>query len=87
MLGGYFPFGNSNDLGAHYRRISRAEFTFDDNSGWKDVSEDAKDLITRLLVADPCARMTIDGCFKHPWVRHQLLLLEKLYKKTLREDK
>ena len=31
------------------------------------LSEDCKSLLSRILVADPTKRITIDGIFHHPW--------------------
>ncbi|KAJ1440236.1 hypothetical protein B484DRAFT_427490, partial [Ochromonadaceae sp. CCMP2298] len=35
---------------------------------WDKVSEDAKDLVRRLLVVDPSCRLTADEALAHPWV-------------------
>ena len=36
---------------------------------WDGVSEEAKDLISRLLVVDPAERLTAKGVLSHPWLR------------------
>ena len=34
---------------------------------WDDVSSNAKDLITKLLIKDPKHRITLDAAMNHPW--------------------
>lgn len=51
---------------ATYRRISRVDLRFPQRP---EVSEDAKDLIRRLLVKDPNQRMALRDIPKHPWVQ------------------
>lgn len=48
---------------ATYRRISRVDLRFP-----KEVAEDARDLIRRLLQKDPRKRMALDSVPYHPWV-------------------
>jgi len=48
---------------ATYRRISRVDLRFP-----KGLSEDAKDLIYKLLQKDPRKRMALDQIPKHPWI-------------------
>mmetsp|Transcript_48697 Transcript_48697/g.95209 ORF Transcript_48697/g.95209 Transcript_48697/m.95209 type:complete len:317 (+) Transcript_48697:149-1099(+) len=48
---------------ATYRRISRVDLRFP-----KGLSEDAKDLINKLLQKDPRKRMALDQIPKHPWI-------------------
>jgi aurora kinase len=51
---------------ATYRRISRVDLRFPTQPA---VSEDAKDLIRRLLVKEPSQRMALADVPKHRWVR------------------
>jgi len=46
-----------------YRRISRVDIQFP-----KGVAEDARDLITRLLVKEPTSRMNLGEIKNHPWI-------------------
>lgn len=40
---------------------------------WEAVSDDAKDLIRRLLTPDPLERLTASQSLTHPWlISHQL---------------
>ena len=34
---------------------------------WDDVSSNAKDLITKLLLKDPSKRISLDKAMEHPW--------------------
>lgn len=51
---------------ATYRRISRVDLRFPPRP---EVSEDAKDLIRRLLVKEPSQRMKLRDVPNHPWVK------------------
>ncbi|GLE05063.1 hypothetical protein PINS_up014047 [Pythium insidiosum] len=48
-------------------RVKRSPVTFD-FPAWKNISSDAKDLITKLLEKDPSRRLTADQMLAHPWI-------------------
>jgi len=48
--------------------IKKGIFTFDREPFYK-VSNDAKDLISKLLVKDPAKRYTALKSYEHPWVK------------------
>tara|TARA_B100000795_G_C22504257_1_gene325178 strand:+ start:88 stop:417 length:330 start_codon:yes stop_codon:yes gene_type:complete len=48
--------------------VAEAKYDFFENE-WKNISDDAKDVIKRLLVADPANRMTMPQLLEHPWVK------------------
>ncbi len=50
LLSGLSPFMGDNDSQT-YNNITKAEFDFDDES-FSDISDEAKDFITKLLVKD-----------------------------------
>lgn len=52
---------------ATYRRIARVDLRFP-----RGVSEDAQDLIRKLLVKEPSARLRLKDLPKHPWVVRNL---------------
>ena len=52
---------------ATYRRIARVDLRFP-----RGVPEDAQDLIRKLLVKDPCKRMSLRAVAKHPFVLKHL---------------
>lgn len=69
MLSGSHPFdldGMSPDQVVEHRiKTEPISFAF---SAWDNVSPDAKDLISKLLVKDPALRLTADQMLQHPWV-------------------
>uniref|UniRef100_A0A914WI19 Protein kinase domain-containing protein n=1 Tax=Plectus sambesii TaxID=2011161 RepID=A0A914WI19_9BILA len=52
-----------------FARIQLGEFDFPEEE-WSRVSDDAKDLICRLLVKDVRVRFTADDVLRHPWIRN-----------------
>lgn len=62
FLTGRPPF-ESNSYDETYRRISKALFTVPDY-----VSNEAKDLMKRLLVVNPDKRLELNEVLKHPWI-------------------
>jgi serine/threonine protein kinase len=47
-------------------KIKAADYTFEPQY-WDQVSDDAKDLIKKMLVVDPDKRLTADQALRHPW--------------------
>jgi len=78
LLGGYLPFDASTSR-ALYRKIRNGEYEFK-KVFWKDTSNEAKNLIQRLLTVDPKKRITTEQALKHKWI---LKNSEKLEKKDL----
>jgi calcium/calmodulin-dependent protein kinase I len=66
LLCGFPPFYNDS-LPELFEQIMKADYDFPEDY-WKDVSEEAKDFIRRLLVVDPSKRMTGKDALKHPWL-------------------
>lgn len=50
-----------------FTTIQDGEYEFPDNE-WSEISEDAKDLIRRLLVRDPRKRFSAKEVLNHRWV-------------------
>eukprot|EP00029_Vermamoeba_vermiformis_P013141 TRINITY_DN8062_c0_g1_i1.p1 TRINITY_DN8062_c0_g1~~TRINITY_DN8062_c0_g1_i1.p1 ORF type:complete len:313 (+),score=47.17 TRINITY_DN8062_c0_g1_i1:50-940(+) len=50
-----------------FERIRRIEYYFH-SPEWDIISEDAKDFIRRILVADPTLRLTTKQCLEHSWL-------------------
>ena len=50
-----------------FKIIKRGEYDFPEPY-WDDVSEEAKDLISKLLIVDPKKRYTAAQVFEHPWM-------------------
>ncbi|XP_030273653.1 serine/threonine-protein kinase Chk2 [Sparus aurata] len=72
-LGGYPPF--HEDFGNHSitEQIISGEFTMVP-SKWRNISDQAKDVVRKLLVVDPSERMTIDAALQHPWLQDQVMV-------------
>ena len=68
MLSGNFPF-NHSDQTTLFRTIVKGEFSFEvDKHKWVGVSEDAKDLIRKILVVEESKRFALDQILEHPWM-------------------
>ena len=67
LLSGYMPFMAGTTRGL-WGRIVRCNYNFDDPV-WHLISEDAKNLIQKLLVLDPDMRLTAAEALQHPWMR------------------
>lgn len=65
LLGGYPPFHDDNHA-ILYRKIKVADYTFEPQY-WEQVSDDAKDLIKKMLVVDPENRLSAEQALRHPW--------------------
>ncbi|KAG8494808.1 hypothetical protein CXB51_012593 [Gossypium anomalum] len=61
LLTGFLPFQAENVMHM-YRKIFKAEYEF---PPW--ISNDARRLISKLLVADPDKRITVPGIISNPW--------------------
>ncbi|CDS41352.1 MAP kinase activated protein kinase 2 [Echinococcus multilocularis] len=76
LLCGYPPFysqGGDPFSPGMKSRIRNGHYTFPPNE-WDAVSQEAKDLINRLLIVQPQQRLTIAQVMQHPWVvRHRLV--------------
>lgn len=66
LLGGYPPFDDREEHRL-FDKIRSAQFSFHPKY-WNHVSKEAKDFITRLLVADPYVRMSAEAALWHPWL-------------------
>lgn len=64
MLLGCFPFYHS-DSDVLFNNIVFGQFSFRND----DISDEAKDLISRILVPDVAQRYTLDQIAQHPWMR------------------
>ncbi|KAF4533376.1 hypothetical protein B566_EDAN002774 [Ephemera danica] len=67
-LCGFEPFWDEAGDLAVCRRVVEGDFSFP-SPWWDDISESAKDLITKLLQVDPASRPTAVEANHHPWVR------------------
>jgi len=67
VLCGYPPFYGDNDAEV-LSKVKLGSFTFN-TADWKNVSEDAKDLIHKLLKMNPQHRYTAEQSLKHDWIK------------------
>lgn len=61
-----------------FERIQEGKYEFRDGV-WAQISADAKDLISRLLVRDATLRLSAAQVLKHPWVQGVSLLCSSSY--------
>jgi serine/threonine protein kinase len=61
FLAGYLPFDEPT-MSALFRKISNADFSY---PSW--FGDDVKDLLDKILVADPKTRLSLLEITKHPW--------------------
>ncbi|KAH3766107.1 myosin light chain kinase [Pelomyxa schiedti] len=65
LLTGCFPFWHEN-VAELYKRILAGAYRWPDRPA---VSDQAKDLVSKLLIKDPTARLTAKQCLDHPWIK------------------
>jgi serine/threonine protein kinase len=66
ILSGCLPF-SGNNAPEVFEKVKTANFTFGTKE-WKGVSDEAKDLITKLLTVDVKKRLTASKAYLHPWI-------------------
>lgn len=69
MLCGFPPFYDENNKQL-FDAITSCKYEFP-SPHFDNVSDLAKDLITKILVADPKQRIDADGILNHPWIINQ----------------
>jgi len=79
LLCGFPPFYNET-LHKLFEEIMQAQYDFPEEY-WAHISDEAKDFVSKLLVANPMKRMTASQALKHPWLAN-IVAQEKL-----RQDK
>lgn len=67
LLCGYPPFHGKDNVEI-LRKVKIGQYSLEHNI-WKYVSDSAKDLIKRLLIADPNKRITAKDALNHPWIK------------------
>ncbi|XP_067927940.1 calcium/calmodulin-dependent protein kinase type IV-like isoform X2 [Watersipora subatra] len=68
LLCGYEPFYSDEGEQAMFKKILKCEYHFHE-PWWNDISENAKDLVKKLLVFDPSKRLTASQALAHSWVK------------------
>ena len=69
MLWGFSPFYDDCNEKL-FEKIKNAEYSFE-SPYWDDISESAKDLISKIFVVDPEQRITLNKMKQHPWLIHE----------------
>ena len=69
LLCGYPPFYGETDADV-LTKVRLGNFTFN-AADWKNVSDDAKDLIKKLLKMNPRDRYTAEQALAHVWVKNK----------------
>lgn len=67
ILSGCSPF-SAEEEDELLQLVAAAKYEFHE-AEWKEISADAKDLIRKLLLVDPAARLTMSQVLDHPWLR------------------
>lgn len=67
-LSGYHPFNARKSVGKMYQNIMAGNYKFSP-SIWKNIDEDAIDLVKSLLRVEPNQRMTCGELLKHKWIK------------------
>lgn len=66
LLSGLSPFAGDNDVDT-LKNVKACDWAFEEDA-FRDISEDGKDFIRRLLLKNKEKRMTAHECLKHPWL-------------------
>jgi calcium-dependent protein kinase len=67
ILSGIPPFNGASDQEI-MKKVRVGKFSFTDPC-WSNISDKAKDLITKLLIYDPEQRPSAEDALKHPWIQ------------------
>lgn len=68
LLCGYTPFDRDSSA-EEMQAILACDYAFEPEEYWQDVSQDARDFISKCLQIDIDKRMTAEECLKHPFLR------------------
>lgn len=66
LLSGSPPFYDEDNF-ALFEKIKRCQYNFNADT-WQTISAEAKDFISKLLVADPTQRLNAQQIMSHPWI-------------------
>lgn len=66
MLCGWHPFQVPDNLRLQKSKILKGDLS---ELAEEDISDDAKDIIHKMLDVDPAKRWTIEQLFQHPWLK------------------
>uniref|UniRef100_A0A3Q4N0W3 Calcium/calmodulin-dependent protein kinase 1Da n=1 Tax=Neolamprologus brichardi TaxID=32507 RepID=A0A3Q4N0W3_NEOBR len=83
LLCGYPPFYDENDSKL-FEQILKADYEFD-APYWDDISDSAKDFISRLMEKDPAKRFTCEQALRHPWIAGDTALCKNIHESVSRQ--
>lgn len=83
-LSGYPPFSEHKTQVSLKDQITSGKYNFIPEV-WTDVSEEALDLVKKLLVVDPKARLTTEEALNHPWLQDEYM--KKKFQDLLVQEK
>ena len=83
-LVGYPPFSDEGSVKLE-DQIKTGSYEFLDEF-WSDVSENAKDLIRKLLCVDPEKRISLDDALEHDWIKNDFEMKRKAYKLMYKDE-
>lgn len=66
LLAGYPPFHDDSQP-ILFRKIRKGKYYYD-SPYWDNVSDDAKEFISKMLVVDPAQRSTASDLLQHKWI-------------------
>lgn len=69
ILSGYPPFDGPDD-NTILKKVFEGSYSMA-TPEWKTVSDDAKDLVKKMLVMNPKDRISARGCLEHKWIKEQ----------------
>lgn len=67
LLCGHPPFQSKSNREV-LEKTARGAYRMDGEE-WDDISDDAKDLVRRMLIVDPSQRITTTEILNHPWIK------------------
>ena len=80
MLCGYLPFDDKDDKKI-FKKIIKCDLEFPSEDEI-NLSNEVKDLISRILVANPLERIKIDEILKHPFLKSGIQEYQKIFLKN-----
>jgi len=69
-LCGYPPFNGASDKQI-IESVLNGKFTLDEPE-WDEISEDAKDLVRKMLEYDPAKRISAASALQHQWIKEHV---------------
>ena len=72
LLSGYPPFYAKSEAGI-LEKVRNGNYNFS-RPEWTNITDEAKDLISKLLVVDPQERLETEQAIEHPWLASYELL-------------